>query len=119
MIVTIATIIIGTIMKIGRTGLIWWNATGLTARTTSSGPETKGITGSGATIILTAMRDAMTGAKRDRCRGFVMARETRDARVSPLHAQADPICKVPTADSPRHVESKFKSIVSVLLSKLV
>jgi hypothetical protein len=66
MILAIATIITGTIMKIGRTGLIWWNDTGPIARTTSSEPETRETTGSGVTSIPTAKRDAMTGAKRDR-----------------------------------------------------
>jgi hypothetical protein len=66
MILAIATTTIGTIMKIGHTGLIWWSDTGLIARTTSSEPETRETTGSGATSIPTAMRDAMTGAKRDR-----------------------------------------------------
>jgi hypothetical protein len=61
MILAIATIIIGTITKIGRTGLIWWNDTGPIARTMSSEPETRETTGSGVTSIPTAKR----GAKRD------------------------------------------------------
>src|ERR1700676_343945 len=66
MIVIIAIIIIGTIMRIGHTGATCKSTIETTARTTSSVLGNRGTTGDGATSIPTAKRDAMTGAKRDR-----------------------------------------------------
>jgi hypothetical protein len=66
MILTIAIIIIGMTAKIGHTGATCKNAIEITALTTTSEPETKETTGSGATSIPIAKRDAMTGTKRDR-----------------------------------------------------
>jgi len=66
MIVIIAIIIIGTIMRIGHTGATCKSTIETTARTTSSELGNRGTTGDGATSIPTAKRDAMTGAKKDR-----------------------------------------------------
>src|SRR6202011_2891871 len=61
MILTIAIIIIGMTAKIGHTGATCKNAIEITALTTTSEPETRETTGSGATSIPIAKRDAMTG----------------------------------------------------------
>jgi hypothetical protein len=70
MILTTAIIIIGMTAKIGHTGATCKNAIEITALTTTSEPETRETTGSGATSIPIAKRDAMTGTmtgtKRDR-----------------------------------------------------
>jgi hypothetical protein len=66
MILIIAIIIIGMTAKTGHTGATCENAIEITALTTTSEPETRETTGSGATSIPIAKRDAMTGTKRDR-----------------------------------------------------
>jgi hypothetical protein len=82
MIVIIAITIIGMTVRIMLTGVTWWSTIESTVLTTTSEPGISGTTGSGATSIRIAKRDAMTDAKRDRRREFVMARETRAGRVS-------------------------------------
>jgi hypothetical protein len=58
----ITTTITGMIVKIMRTGATWWSTIELIVLTTSNVPGIRGTIGSGATSILTTMRDA----KRDR-----------------------------------------------------
>jgi len=101
MILTIAITIIGMIGKIGRIGATWWSTIEVIVLTTSNGPETSEIIGSGATSIRIAKRDA----KRDRGRVFLMeGRRMIDVSPTAL-APPDLIREIPTGNALGQVNS--------------
>jgi len=95
MILTIAITIIGMTGKIGRTEATWWSTIEVIVLTTSNGPETSEIIGSGVTSIRIAKRDA----RRDRGRVFMMERR-RAIDASPGYVtKLILLVKFPTANS--------------------
>jgi hypothetical protein len=67
---TIGTTVItttGTITKTAPTGVTWWNSTGVIVPTTGSTTKCSGITGTGATVMRTAINEGRLKSRLSKC----------------------------------------------------